>query len=73
LVLDTLNWTAPAVIFAGLGAHPCGVRSIVTVVVCAEDADPDDPCELEQADASSASEASATMLGDSKRVRRPSP
>jgi hypothetical protein len=71
--LDTLNWTAPAVIFAGFGAHPCGVRSIVTVVACADASDPDDPCELEQADASSASEASATMLAGSQRARRPSP
>jgi hypothetical protein len=72
--LDTLNWTGPAGIFAGFGAQPCGVRSMVTVVVRAvAAADPDDPCELEQADASSASPATAAtpVLAGSQRARRP--
>ena len=69
--LDTVKSTSPAGILAGLGAQPCGVRVIVTVLAWAEPgADAVDPCGLEQpAAASTSPAATAASTGSPWEMR----
>jgi hypothetical protein len=68
----TVNSTSPAGTLAGLGAQPCGVNSIVTVVWPGPDTDTADLCGLAQPDAASASPAAtaAAALTGAQRGRR---